>query len=116
MLIDSGLTVGKITRREDKTLAKDLVLTTAPPAGTPLLGGGKVDLFVSNGTTQVAVPRVVGMRLAGAKAKLEGLGFKVRTRYKYDEDKMEGVILGQSPKADEPQQPGATITIVVNRE
>jgi beta-lactam-binding protein with PASTA domain len=94
-------------------VAGGLVAGTDPPAGSSVAPASVVSLLVA-GPAGKAVPNVVGKGLTKAKRLLEDAGFKVHSRYKYDPCCGEYIILEQSPAADQPAAPGATIELVVN--
>ena len=111
----AGLRVGEVTRRTDPATPKDAVVATEPIAGQPAAGGA-VGLVVSDGPSAIEVPAVVGRRFASGKRELGQSGLRVRTRYDYDEDRAEGVILRQSPRGGQRVAPDSIVTLVVNRE
>src|SRR5207248_3392200 len=56
----AGLTVGAVTMQSSSTVAAGSVISESPPAGTKVASGSPVNLVVSSGPAQVAVPNVVG--------------------------------------------------------
>jgi serine/threonine-protein kinase len=107
-----GLRVGKITREESGE-APGTVIEQSPAAGEELDKGAAVDLTVAQPT---AIPDVVDMSEEDATTALEDAGFEVRVR---DQDvtdpAQDGIVLDQSPPADEERRQGSTVTIVVGR-
>jgi serine/threonine protein kinase len=71
-----GLDVGNITQSYSDTVPKGNVIDLAPNQ-LNLEKGAKVDLRVSKGTNQIALPNVVGQRILAAQDILKNLGFKV---------------------------------------
>ena len=62
-----GLRVGQVERRSDPKIATGALIASDPQPGTPLPRGSAVDLVISTGVAQVAVPQVVGRSLAAAR-------------------------------------------------
>src|SRR6184192_469545 len=64
----AGLTVGAVTMQSSSTVASGSVISESPPAGTKVASGSPVNLVVSSGPAQIAVPNVVGQTQAAATA------------------------------------------------
>ncbi len=75
-LASVGLEVGKTTEAFSDSVPKGNVIDLAPNQ-LNLEKGSKVDLTVSKGTNQIAVPNVVGQRILAAQDILKNLGLKV---------------------------------------
>jgi serine/threonine protein kinase len=108
----AGLRVGKVTEEES---AEDpgTVIDQSPDAGESVAKNTAVDLTVAKG---VKVPDVVDDPEADARTALEGAGFKVKVRDQTVTDPaQDGVVLDQTPAADEERPKGTRITIVVGR-
>jgi serine/threonine protein kinase/beta-lactam-binding protein with PASTA domain len=73
---DAGLTVGDITREPSDSVAANHVIEQSPAADDFVDPGTSVDLVVSTGKPEQAVPPVVGSSRAQAAAELRGAGFK----------------------------------------
>ncbi|MBB3040353.1 Stk1 family PASTA domain-containing Ser/Thr kinase [Nocardioides soli] len=109
-LAKKGLT-GKVASEEYSNDVPDgAVISMDPQGGTTVHRGDQVSFVVSKGPELVEVPSVRGAGVDAARAKLEGLGFDVRT-----EDAAGSLGLGfvwsQSPGAGEMVPPGTTITL-----
>lgn len=116
-LVAAGLSQGVVTRQASAMMAAEQVLSSAPAAGAEAVRGAAIALVVSSGTPTVAVPRVVGKSLGGAKRALTAAGFTMgKVGRRYDEDMMEGRILSQSPAAGQQAPGGSVIDLVVNAE
>ena len=61
------------------TVDKDLVIRTDPAGGTPANKGSTVQVFVSTGKEQTAIPDVTGLSEDDGFAQLGQAGFAVRT-------------------------------------
>src|SRR5205807_4385242 len=62
----AGLTVGAVTHQSSSTVASGSVISQSPAAGTSVASGSAVNLVVSSGPGQIAVPDVVGQTHAAA--------------------------------------------------
>jgi serine/threonine-protein kinase len=69
------LTAGAVTEAFDPTIPKGQVISTTPPAGTPVERDAVVSFVISKGPDLVAVPDVSGMTLDQAVATLTAKGF-----------------------------------------
>jgi serine/threonine-protein kinase len=116
-LTAAGFKVGAVTRQKSADLAKDHVISTAPPAGQQAARGTSVSLVVSEGQEAVEVPSVINRGSGRARKILEEAGFKVgRVTYAYDEDRREGVVIRQTPEAKSQAAPGTAVDLVVNED
>jgi eukaryotic-like serine/threonine-protein kinase len=75
----------------------------------------KVDLTVSIGPGQSAVPGVSGEEEGAAKRKLEAAGFEVRAEGQNSTAVEEGLVIHSSPSGGESATNGSTVTIFVSR-
>jgi len=104
--------------------AVDGVYTTAQPAGTVLAQSPEgsteapvaavVDLEVSAGPKQGAVPDVTGLASVDANDVLVTAGFAVKETSKESADVAAGVVMSQAPPAGTVAQEGATVTLTVS--
>ena len=76
-LVDLGFKVA-ITRENDDTVPEGDVIAQSPDRGT-LFRGETVELTASKGPVMVEVPKVQGVGVAEATARMEAAGFEVRT-------------------------------------
>jgi serine/threonine-protein kinase len=91
------------------------VTAQKPPAGTRLTVGETVQINVSRGVKQVAVPSVVGASIDDAIAELEAAGFAVASPVFENSDKPENTVISQTPAAGTLQRPGTTITLTASK-
>lgn len=110
VLSDAGLKYS-VTTRESATVAKGVVISTSPKAGTSMLRGDTVQLIVSEGPPPVTVPNVIDQPRAEAIAQLQALGLKVRVD--------EGIVTpldrvySQDPTPGSSAPVGSTVTLSV---
>ena len=110
----AGLRVGA-TAEQPSDLAKGLVISTTPAAGAVVDPGGAVDLVVSGGVEDVAVPSVVAKGISRARKMIEEAGLLVgATRIDYDEDYGGNVVLRQTPPAGTRAPKGTRVDLVIN--
>jgi eukaryotic-like serine/threonine-protein kinase len=108
----AGLRVGKVTEEASEE-ESGTVIEQTPAAGESVDRGDAVDLVVARG---VPVPDVVDSTEEEATATLKDAGFEVRVREQTVTDPgQDGVVLEQSPAADEERRQGSRVTIVVGR-
>jgi len=110
-LEDAGFKVTKTTQSSD-TVSKNRVIATDPKAGTKVNAGSTVQLIVSTGPQQVAVPNVVGSQIDDARSQLSAKGFGASTTQQVS-DQEPGTVLSQDPAGGATAAPGATISLVV---
>ena len=110
------LTAGKITEENSAEIKAGAVISQSPAEGGEIKVGTVIDLVVSKGVGSLPVPAVTGRSLAKAKEELQKAGFTVgNVRSRSDEDHSEGLILEQSPAANQPAPKGSAVDLVVNR-
>jgi beta-lactam-binding protein with PASTA domain len=83
-----------------------LVVTQSPATGTAVARNSPVRLVVSSGPAVVAVPRVVGLSVDDARARLQQAGFQVKVRSILIPE-----VIAQSPRAGAQRKQGTTVTI-----
>jgi eukaryotic-like serine/threonine-protein kinase len=108
----AGLRVGEVTE-EASEAEPGTVIGQDPEPGGSVTKGTAVDLTVAKA---VAVPDVVEETEDDARSELEAAGFEVRVREQTVNDQtQDGVVLEQTPAADEERRQGSRVTIVVGR-
>jgi serine/threonine-protein kinase len=108
----AGLRVGKVTE-EESAEEPGTVTAQTPEAGANVAKGTSVALTVAKA---VAIPDVVDLSEDEATSRLEDAGFEVRVRDQTVTDPAQnGIVLDQSPAADEERRKGSRVTIVVGR-
>ena len=77
--------------------------------------GTQVDLVVSDGPRQVAVPDVTGAPLDEAVATLEEQGFRTADEQVFDESVPAGTVIASDPPADEVLDETSLVTLTVSQ-
>jgi len=103
-----GITVQDTTPHFDGQFKADQVVGTDPPAGTSVLSGSSVTLYVSNA---IQVPDEIGKSAEDARADLEGQGFKVVLNRVFSTDR--GTVRVQTPVGGTNIEPGSTVTLTI---
>jgi serine/threonine-protein kinase len=110
------LAVGKITEDTSPDVKAGAVITQTPAEGAEVKVGTPVDLVVSKGVATLPVPSVIGRSLSRAKEELQKAGFTVgNVRSRSDDDHSDGLILEQTPAANQAAPKGSAVDLVVNR-
>jgi len=110
------LVLGKVAEDNSPEVKAGSVISQSVPEGGETKMGSAIDLVVSKGAGAIPVPSVIGRSLAKAKEELQKAGFTVgNLRSRSDEDHTEGLILEQSPAANQPAPKGSPVDLTVNR-
>ncbi len=90
------------------------VISQSPVGGSSVKPGTTVNLVVAKAPPTVAVPSVVGMKRGPAEATLGASGFPASVQRQDVSSKSQGgVVLSQSPVANQMVNKGTTVTITV---
>ena len=104
--------------RSSGTVASGSVITGSPVAGTLVTLGSAVNLVVSTGPAQVAVPNVVGQTQAAATTAITGAGLVVGTvrtvRTPFIGTVASGRVISESPVAGTLVALGSAVNLVVS--
>jgi serine/threonine-protein kinase len=99
------------TPQANDTVPKDQAIGTDPPAGTRVLRGAVVRLFMSTGPSEVDVPNTIGQTQGAATAALTTAGFNVIVNFT-PAPASRGIVVNQNPTGGKLPK-GATVTIFV---
>lgn len=106
-----GLTVKKI-KEYNRDVASGKATRTVPAAGEKADKGSEVELYISRGAKQIAVPNVVGDSVDDATKTLEDAGFEVTTT-EVDSNKPKDEVTKQSPAAGGKAAEGSKVKLTV---
>lgn len=85
----------------DSDVPESSVIRTEPEAGQNVAYGSTVTIFYAiDDAGKIAVPRVIGEKLADAKAELDSLGFTVTVKTRESSAEDAGIVLEQSVAPD----------------
>ncbi len=90
------------------------VVRQSPKAGEKVAKNSKVTYYLSAGQETSAVPNVVGQYEGAAQSTLTNAGFTVTVDYRSSSDVEEGIVISQSPAANEKAKSGSSVNIVVS--
>jgi len=110
-----GLVVGSVTTATSSTIPSGSVISENPVAGTLVNVGSAVNLVVSSGPAQVAVPNVVGITQAAATSAITGAGLVVGTVTTATSSTIpSGSVISESPLAGTLVNVGSAVNLVVS--
>ena len=99
LLEEAGLEVN-VESETSEEVEEDIAIRTEPPEGEEVEVGTEVDLFVSSGSEEIAVPPVIGLPLEAARQAIEGVGLTVgEVEERPDPDFAEGIVIESNPSA-----------------
>jgi serine/threonine-protein kinase len=112
----AGLHVAVGSPAYSEDIAKGLVVTTDPAAGSRVLKHGTVTLTISLGKERYAVPQVARMTVDRAQDALlqQHLAYG-RSFYRYDDAAPKGMVLRSTPAAGSREPRGFQVDLVVSR-
>ena len=92
-----------------------VIMSQTPDAGASIKSGQSIEVNVSKGVVDGAVPDVVGKSLANARTMLETYKFKLGTvTEEVSETVPKGTVISQSPIAGTTYPDGSEVTLVVS--
>ncbi len=111
----AGLAVGNVTQAASAVVASGVVISENPGGGAIVTPGTPVDLVISTGIGQLAVPSVVGFTQANATKAIQNTGLVVGTvTMATSASVAAGSVISESPAAGSPVNPGAAVNLVVS--
>ncbi|MEL7310202.1 MAG: PASTA domain-containing protein [Pseudomonadota bacterium] len=114
-IIDAGLTVGDVTGEADDNVPAGDAIRTDPLVGTLIPAGAPVDLVISQGPANIAVPDVTNLPSADATQALADVGLVVgETTQVVDVNVAVGGVVSQDPEAGTLVPNGAAIDLVIS--
>ena len=110
----AGLTVGTVTEAASVTVPAGAVVSTNPPAHEIVDNGSSVDLVLSSGPPQIAVPDLVGLTQAEAAQALADAGFVLgAVSFAGSGSAAPGTVIEQDPAFNAMAEGGSTVAIVI---
>ncbi len=111
----AGLVVGTVTMASSNSVPSGDVISQNPVAGTEVNLGSAVNLVISTGPAQVAVPNVVGMTQAAATTSITNAGLVVGTVTTASSNSVpSGDVISESPSAGTEVNPGSAVSLVIS--
>ncbi|MGL5808530.1 MAG: Stk1 family PASTA domain-containing Ser/Thr kinase [Nocardioides sp.] len=109
----ADLVVGEIKRQPDPEVPANSVISQDPAQTTFVAPGTKIDLVISTGKPEVAVPFVEGKPRAEARREIRQVGLKVKF-VEQEGDAPAGTVVSTNPAAGVEVQAGAVITAYIS--
>jgi beta-lactam-binding protein with PASTA domain len=103
-----------VDQRPSSTVEKGFVIRTIPAAGEIVNVGERIQLFVSSGPAQVAVPDVTGLARDSAEKLLTDAGLEPAIE-EVESAKPENEVISQNPAAATKVDKGSRVTITVSK-
>jgi beta-lactam-binding protein with PASTA domain/N-acetylneuraminic acid mutarotase len=111
----AGLTLGTVTTQSSPNVASGNVISESPIAGTNVSSGSAVNLVVSSGPAQVAVPNVVGDTQAAATTAITAAGLTLGTVTTQSSPNVaSGNVISETPIAGASVSSGSAVNLVVS--
>jgi serine/threonine-protein kinase len=112
---DLGLSVGQINESFDMKVAAGFVIGTDPKDGSEVRRKSIVNLIVSKGVEQLALPSYVGKGGEQALSELNDLGFDVIVKYNFSDSIFKGQVIAQSPEKSNLIGKGSKIELIISK-
>ena len=111
---EAGLEIGEIDREPSDEIEQGNVISTGPAEGEMVSEGDVVDLIVSSGEEEVAVPRLVGQTRAEATGTLAEVGLQLGSVSQEPSSQPEGTVLRSDPAEGVSVPAGSQVDIVLS--
>ncbi|GAB3453944.1 Stk1 family PASTA domain-containing Ser/Thr kinase [Streptomonospora sediminis] len=116
MLQDEGFEVGDTSEEASASYDEGQVIRTSPPGGQSADPGSRIDLVISTGPEQVAVPDLSNQTQDEAESTLSDLGLTPSFQEEASEDVEPGRVVRQDPGAGTEVDPGSSVTVFIATE
>jgi len=112
----AGFEVGTVSVRNDDTIEAGRVIEQDPAGDDYVPAGSRINLVVSLGKGQFALPSVIGVKRKQAVATLTGAGLAQRniSTRECDTDEPQGIVVEQTPPATTMVDRDATVQLCVS--
>lgn len=113
---NAGFQLGAQSEEYSDTIDSGKVIETDPAAGSEVAPGTQINMVISKGKEQIAVPDVRAHAEADAKKLLEEAGLKGSAGTSaYSDTVPEGNVISQNPEAGTMVNKGAEVTYVISK-
>jgi len=113
-LLKSNNFVPEVKEQTSETVAKGEVISQTPAANSKAIKNSVVQIFVSTGPGEVAIPNVVGLSASIASNQLGQVGFTVTTTTGSSSSVPIGNVISTNPAAGTKLAKGSTVAMVVS--
>ncbi|MEG1752368.1 MAG: PASTA domain-containing protein [Christensenella sp.] len=104
----------KLSYKNDKTVAKGVVISQGVAANTEVQPGSVVELVVSLGD-DVEVPSAIGQNKASAESAVAAAGLQIYVVEQFSEEVVKGAVISQTPQGGAKIARGSTVTITISK-
>ena len=111
----SPLVIGTISEEFNSEIPKGFVINSSPATGSSVKRDSKVNLLVSKGIEQVALPIYVGKSGEQALNELTQAGFNVEVGYAFSETTPELAVISQKPVGGATANKGGKVSILISK-
>ncbi len=111
----SPLRVAPIIEVFDATVPKGYVISARPAVGTKVKRNTIITLTVSKGIEQVALASYIGKSGEQALNELTEAGFKVTSTYVFNETRLAGEVVSQTPAGGGTANKGEAVSLVISK-
>ncbi len=111
----SPLRVAPIIEVFDATVPKGYVISAKPAVGTKVKRNTTITLTVSKGIEQVALASYIGKSGEQALNELTEAGFKVTSTYAFNETRLAGEVVSQTPAGGGTANKGGAVSLVISK-
>jgi serine/threonine-protein kinase len=111
----SPLRVAPLIEVFDATVPKGFVISSAPVVGSKVKRNTTITLTVSKGIEQVALASYVGKSGEQALNELTEAGFKVTSTYAFNETRLAGEVISQTPAGGATANKGGAVSLIISK-
>jgi serine/threonine-protein kinase len=111
----SPLVIGTISEEFNSEIPKGFVINSSPATGSSVKRDSKINLVVSKGIEQVALPIYVGKSGEQALNELTQAGFNVEVGYAFSEITPELAVISQKPAGGATANKGGKVSILISK-
>ncbi|WP_230205945.1 Stk1 family PASTA domain-containing Ser/Thr kinase [Actinomyces urinae] len=115
ILKGAKLTRGDTQEAYDEEVEKGRVISQSVAPGESVKHDASIDVVISKGREPIKVPKVVGLTLAEASQLLSDAGLQVNTNEEFSNEVEKGIVISQTPVADETLYRADPVSIVVSK-
>lgn len=115
LLKGAKLTRGDTKEAYDEEVEKGRVVSQSVAPGESVKHDTSIDVVISKGREPIKVPKVVGLTLAEASQLLSDAGLQVNTSEEFSNEVEKGIVISQTPVADETLHRTDPVSIVVSK-
>lgn len=117
LLQQAGLKLGQVIMQPSDSVEKDAVIASIPIFGSQASRDVPVNLTVSAGAGEVAVPAVKGWGRTRAQDMIKQAGLNLGSiRFVYDEENDPGIVLRQDPQPGSKAAKGSSVNIWISTD